>query len=192
MVKSKDTTEEVEEEREGQRLLTGNPDDAAEEKLPAKRKRTQTAKAAVENNEGSDSDYEDSKPPAKKQRKGAAKKSGRGRQNKLTNGTKSSKALPLDAMVRKMILQKDITERPNVSNVAATGDRDGVPFAESHAELLQHVQVPSGGSDHPDGRRFRAGARRVRPSVYGGTTEAHGRQVFARPLAFAPAANLQR
>ena len=78
-----------------------NKGDAVEEdkKLPAKRKRSLSAKAAVNYNEDSGSDYEED-PPAKRQRKGAAKKSGRGKQNKLTDGTKSSKALPLDAMVR--------------------------------------------------------------------------------------------
>mmetsp|Transcript_31587 Transcript_31587/g.70721 ORF Transcript_31587/g.70721 Transcript_31587/m.70721 type:complete len:635 (-) Transcript_31587:3277-5181(-) len=81
--------------------INENPDDDASEedkKLPAKRKRTLSAKAAVNNSiEDSDSEYKD-EPPAKKQRKVKAKKVGRGRQNNLKNGTRSSKALPLDAM----------------------------------------------------------------------------------------------
>lgn len=86
--------------------INENPDDDASEedkKLPAKRKRTLSAKAAVNNSiEDSDSEYKD-EPPAKKQRKVKAKKVGRGRQNNLKNGTRSSKALPLDAMVRGML-----------------------------------------------------------------------------------------
>mmetsp|Transcript_31588 Transcript_31588/g.70730 ORF Transcript_31588/g.70730 Transcript_31588/m.70730 type:complete len:183 (-) Transcript_31588:4694-5242(-) len=172
--------------------INENPDDDASEedkKLPAKRKRTLSAKAAVNNSiEDSDSEYKD-EPPAKKQRKVKAKKVGRGRQNNLKNGTRSSKALPLDAMVRSMLLR--LLSWPKSSNVSATGHSDGVPVAKGHAELLQHVQVPPGDSDNPDGRRFRVGSRRVRPSVNRGATKVHGRQITARPIAFAPAANLQ-